>query len=384
MTRIDAPFLRDPALIAVLDAIEGGGHRALAVGGCVRNALIGVAADDVDIATDAEPARVVELVGAAGLRAVPTGIDHGTVTVVSGGTGFEVTTFRRDVETDGRRAVVAFSDRLEDDAARRDFTMNALYATRDGTVIDPVGGIADIAARHLRFVGAPRDRITEDYLRILRLFRFLAWYGQTVDPDALAACAELSGGLEIISRERIGAEMRKLLAAPDPAPAMGLMVETGVLPHVLPGADPAALPALVALERQTGAGPHWPRRLAALAAPDVAEALRLSRPEARAQDDLARARDWPLAEAGFRLGEGPATDLALIRAAGGAPLPPDWRDSIARAAAAPLPIAAADLMSDLSGPALGRALAAAEAAWIASGFTLSRPDLIAAARKAAP
>ncbi|MDO5705419.1 MAG: CCA tRNA nucleotidyltransferase [Paracoccus sp. (in: a-proteobacteria)] len=379
MTRIDAPFLRDPALIAVLDAIEGGGHRALLVGGCVRNALMGLAAGDVDISTDARPDRVVELVRAAGLRAVPTGIEHGTITVVSGGTGFEVTTFRRDIETDGRRAVVAFSDRIEDDAARRDFTMNALYAGRDGRVIDPLGGMPDLAARHLRFVGAARDRITEDYLRILRLFRFLAWYGRTVDPDALTACAELAGGLEKISGERIGAEMRKLLAAPDPAPAVALMVDAGVLHHVLPGADAAALPGLIALERENGTPPAWPRRLALLT--DDTGHLRLSRPEAKAQTDLARARDWPLTETAYRLGSGAATDAALIAAAHGTPLPADWRAAIA--SAAPLPISAADLLPDLSGPALGRALSAAETAWIASGFTLDRAALLAAAKETA-
>ncbi|MDO5611710.1 MAG: CCA tRNA nucleotidyltransferase [Paracoccus sp. (in: a-proteobacteria)] len=379
MTRVNAAFLHDPALIAVLDAIEGGGHRALLVGGCVRNALIGAAVSDVDIATPAPPARVMELAKAAGLRPVPTGIDHGTVTVVSGGTGFEVTTFRRDVETDGRRAVVAFSDRIEDDAARRDFTMNALYAARDGRVIDPVGGLPDLAARRLRFVGDARARIAEDYLRILRLFRFLAWYGRDVDRDAIVACTELSAGLEKISAERIGAELRKLLAAPDPCPAVALMAQTGVLPHVLPGADPQALPALIALEQASRTAPDWPRRLALLTA-DTAH-LRLSRPEAKAQDSLTKARNWPLEETAYRLGPAMATDAALIAAARGTPLPHDWRTIID--SAAPLPISAADLLPDLTGPALGRALSAAETAWIASGFTLPRADLIAAA-KAAP
>ncbi|MDO5630800.1 MAG: CCA tRNA nucleotidyltransferase [Paracoccus sp. (in: a-proteobacteria)] len=376
MTRIDAAFLHDPALIAVLDVIEDGGHRALLVGGCVRNALIGAVVADVDIATDARPTRVIELATAAGLRVVPTGIDHGTVTIVSGGTGFEVTTFRRDVETDGRRAVVAFSDRLEDDAARRDFTMNALYAARDGRVIDPVDGLPDLAARHLRFVGKARARITEDYLRILRLFRFLAWYGRDVHSDAIAACTELSAGLEKISAERITAELRKLLAAPDPGPAMALMAQTGVLPHVLPGATPQALPALIALEKATGTAPDWPRRLALLTTGTAH--LRLSRAEAKAQENLTKARHWPLGKTAYHLGPAWATDAALIAAARGTPLPDDWRAIIA--SAAPLPITAADLLPDLTGPALGRALATAETRWIASGFTLDRLALIAAAR----
>jgi poly(A) polymerase len=206
----------------VLALLAAPGHRALPVGGCVRNALIGAPVADVDIATDALPETVIGLARAAGLKAVPTGIAHGTVTVVAGGLPFEITTFRRDVETFGRHAAIAFSTRIEEDAARRDFTMNALYACADGTVIDPLGGLPDALARRLRFVGSAPDRIREDYLRILRFFRFTAWYGDPAEgPDAegLAACAALADGIDGLSRERIGAEMKKLLSAPDPAPA---------------------------------------------------------------------------------------------------------------------------------------------------------------------
>ena len=380
--RISGPFLDDPALLAVLDAIEAGGHRVLLVGGVVRNAALGEPIGDIDLSTDARPERVSDLVQAAGLKPVPTGIEHGTVTVVSGGTGFEVTTFRRDVETDGRRAVVAFSDSLDEDARRRDFTMNALYATRAGEVIDPVGGLADLAARRLRFVGDPEARIREDYLRILRFFRFLAWYGRDVDPQALDACAALADGLAGLSKERIGAEMRKLLAAPDPAPALALMAKAGILARVLPGAEATRMPDLIAAEGARA--PHWPRRLALLGATDAARALRLSRDEARVQAQLAGALadNGSLDAAGYRLGASLATDLALIRAARGATLPEGWADRIARAATARLPIAAADLMPDLQGPALGRGLKAAEAVWIADGFATPAPDLIETARMA--
>lgn len=376
MTRISGPFLTDPALLAVLDAIEGGGYRALLVGGAVRNAALGQPISDIDISTDARPEQVAALAQTAGLKPVPTGIDHGTVTVVSNGTPFEVTTFRRDVETDGRRAVVAFSDRIEDDAHRRDFTMNALYATREGEVIDPVGGLADLAARRLRFVGEPEARIREDYLRILRFFRFFAWYGQDFDPRALAACKALADGLEQISKERIGAEMRKLLAAPDPSEALALMDQAGVLTRILPGADATAMPALIRAEADHA--PAWPRRLALLGAADPASALRLSRDEAKAQALLtdALSQGWSLDQAGYHLGKTAATDMALIAAARGAALPPDWPARIDRAAKASFPIAAADLMGDLGGPALGHGLRAAETAWIASGFTLSRDALI--------
>ena len=258
--RIAAAFLTDPALQSVLSMLETGGHRALIVGGAVRNALLDQPVGDVDIATDAPPERVAQLARAAGLKPVPTGIEHGTVTVVAQGTPFEVTTFRRDVETDGRNATVAFSDRLEDDAARRDFTMNALYADASGAVLDPARGLPDLQSRTLRFVGTPADRIREDYLRILRFFRFLAWYADHAAPGTIEAITAERDGLPRVSAERIGAEMRKLLAAPDPAPALALMAETGVLSQVLPQADPTPMPALIAAEAAHGArsSTSWP------------------------------------------------------------------------------------------------------------------------------
>ena len=181
----------DPALQQVLSALSAEGAQALVVGGAVRNALLGEPISDIDIATSARPAEPARLAKAAGLRTVPTGFDHGTITIIADGRGYEATTFRRDVETDGRHAVVAYSDSIEEDARRRDFTMNALYATADGRVLDPVGGLSDLAARKLRFVGDARARITEDYLRILRFFRFLAWYGREADMQALARLRRL-------------------------------------------------------------------------------------------------------------------------------------------------------------------------------------------------
>lgn len=382
MTRLPQDLLADPALAAVLDALQAGGARAYLVGGAVRNTLLGQPVADIDIATDARPDRVMRLAEAAGLKAVPTGIEHGTITMIAAGRGFEVTTFRRDVETDGRRAVVAFSDDLDEDAQRRDFTINALYADRQGAVIDPVGGLPDLAARRLRFVGRPDDRIAEDYLRILRFFRFLAWYGREADPAALAACAAHRQGLEGIARERIGAEMAKLLAAPAPLPSLRLMDETGVLAQLLPGADSGRLAALLAAERREGVAPAWLRRLAALApGAETAPRLRLSRADARTLERLhgALAHGWSLDEAGYRLGAARGADVGLLRAAAGQPLAPGWPERLARAAAASLPVAAGDLSPPLHGPALGRGLRAAEAAWIASGFALSRQALVDAA-----
>lgn len=367
----------------VLAMLSGGGHQALLVGGCVRNAALVQPVADIDIATDAPPERVVALAKAAGLKPVPTGIEHGTVTVVADHVGHEVTTFRRDVETFGRHATVAFSTDIHDDAARRDFTMNALYATADGTVLDPLGeGLADLAARRLRFVGDPAQRISEDYLRILRFFRFTAWYGDPdhgMDAEGLAACAAFSAGIETLSRERIGHEMRKLLSAPDPAPAVAAMQSSGVLAQVLPGAEARFLAPLVHLE---GSVPPDPlRRLACLGGEDPAERLRLSKTEARRLEQLraALADTGSDAELGYRYGAETGRDALLIRGASlGQEIPELSRNRVAFGAAQRFPVTASDLMPALAGPALGAKLKELERRWIASGFSLSREALLAA------
>jgi poly(A) polymerase len=361
-------------------ALEDAGFKALFVGGCVRNALLGVPVADVDLSTDATPETVTNVAEAAGFKVVPTGIDHGTVTVIAGGVPHEVTTFRRDVETDGRRAVVAFSTHIEDDANRRDLTMNALYADRHGNVIDPLGGLPDLLARRVRFVGDAETRIREDYLRILRFFRFHAVHGdpdQGIDPEGLAACAAFSAGLETISRERIGAEMRKLLAARNPAPSIAAMTHAGVLARILPGADPRALGPLVHLEG--GTAPDWLRRLAALGGEEVTEHLRLSRPEARDLAALREALSNGLSPAalGWQLGAARALDALLLRAALlEQPLPPSAAEDTRRGAAARFPITAADLMPAFQGEALGARLRELEARWLASDLKLSRESLL--------
>jgi poly(A) polymerase len=380
VTRIAGEWLEAPTTQRVCAALTEAGHQAFLVGGCVRNALLGHPVADIDIATDAPPDAVTALATAAGLHPVPTGIIHGTVTVVADGQPFEVTTFRRDVETFGRHAVVAFSTEIAEDAARRDFTMNALYARADGRVVDPLGGLPDLLARRVRFVGDPDLRIAEDYLRILRFFRIHAWYGDPaggLDPEGLAACAAAQDGLAQLSRERVGAEIAKLLAAPDPTPAVAAMAAAGILARVLPGADPRALGPLVHLEAGAGAAPRWQRRLAALGwQPDWADALRLSRADARALRTTAAALDAgePAAATAYRRGPDAARDAALIEAARRGERPPaDLEAELARGAAAVFPLAAAEL--GLSGPALGQALERLETAWIASDFALGPADL---------
>lgn len=367
---------------AVMAMLEDAGHQALLVGGCVRNALLGAPVDDIDISTDARPRQVITLARAAGLKPVPTGIDHGTITVVADGIPHEITTFRADVETDGRRAVVRFADDVTKDAVRRDFTMNALYADRRGTVVDPLGGLPDLIARRVRFIQNADTRIREDYLRILRFFRFTAWYGDPAlgfDPDALAAIAQNLDGLQTLSRERVGAELKKLLRAADPAPAVATMAQTGVLTALIPGADARALALLVHLEQGLHIAPDALRRLAAIGAFDGA-ALRLSKAEQRqlaTLQDLIGNIDSP-EDLGYRHGSDTARDVLLLRAAMlDSDLPPDALARIAAGAQATFPVTARDLQPDLQGAALGRKLKLLEARWIASRFTLGREELLA-------
>ncbi|HZH27696.1 MAG TPA: CCA tRNA nucleotidyltransferase [Azospirillaceae bacterium] len=271
------PWMRDPRTQAVMAALAAGGAPARYVGGCVRDAVAGRPVKDVDIATPLPPDRVLALVETAGLKAVPTGIAHGTVTAVSGGRPYEITTLRRDVDTDGRHATVAFTDDWEADAARRDLTFNALFMDPDGRLYDFFGGLADLEAGRVRFIGDPRQRLCEDVLRLLRFFRFLAWYGKEPPaPDQLAACRDMASALPRLSGERVQAETLRLLEAPDPAAVWRLMQGEGVVGHVLADAtDAKRLDRLVRLDHALGLPGDAILRLAALLPrdPDVALAV---------------------------------------------------------------------------------------------------------------
>ena len=385
-------------LLALLDR---DGEEARVVGGAVRNALLGLAVDEIDVATTATPDEVARRVEAAGWKAVPTGITHGTITVVLDGKPFEVTTLRQDVETYGRKAKVAFGRDWRADAERRDFTINALSATADGSVHDYVGGIADIAARRVRFIGEAKSRIAEDYLRILRFFRFHAWYGEGApDREGLHACIVARGGLALLSRERIAKEILKLLLAPHATPALVVMTETGLLGAVL-GSVPhlASYENMVKAEAAIGLDPDAVRRLGALAvyvredAVRLASRLRLSNAEAARLDALDPW--WRLApKAGerqarallYRLGPQRFVDRVLIawsRSAEGA-ADAAWH-SLARMpqhwSAPAFPLKAADFVRRgiAHGPALGAAMRAAEEAWIAADFPTDRETMEAIA-----
>jgi len=388
------PWMRSPKTMAVLDALEaaGGPDCARFVGGCVRNTLIGRDIDDIDIATALTPDQVIAALGAAKLKAVPTGVEHGTVTAISQSTPYEITTLRRDVSTDGRRAVVAFTSDWAEDAQRRDFTLNSLYAQRDGTIFDPTGhGVADARAGRIVFVGEAEQRIREDYLRILRFFRFLAWYGSGVpDAAALAACETLRGDLKSLSAERVSKELLKLFAAPDPREAVGLMARSGVLGEVLPAPlDLDRFNAMVALEEDQLFETEPVLRLAALLADDqvgaaqLAERLRLSNAERdRIVAALAPApvfKSWmsprEIRRSLYRLGAQAFRDrakLAWARAARTATTP-QWRGMIALGegwSPPPFPLTGEDVISAgvPKGPMVGQVLREVEDWWIDHDF----------------
>lgn len=382
----DQPWLTAPATRAVMAALEtaGGPGCARFVGGCVRNALIGAPVADIDIATTLKPEETDRAIRAAGLKAVPTGMAHGTVTAVSGRQPFEVTTLRRDVSTDGRNATVAFSDSWAEDAARRDFRLNALYADGEGRVYDPTGeGLADATAGRIIFVGEPERRIREDYLRILRFFRFFAWYGRGApDAAALEACAALAEGMDRLSAERVSKELMTLLAAPDPRTAVAAMIESGVLAQMLPEATPGPL-----FEAVVDLSSDPVIRLMTLFPPDerwVREAsIRLRFPNStrdRLAAAAAAAADVHLnmiaadvRAAAYRHG-GRAVQDALHRR--WAERPAEGRTAssllaIAEGWSAPrMPVGGRDLarLGVAPGPETGRLLKAFEASWIADDF----------------
>jgi poly(A) polymerase len=403
--RIDAAWLKEGRVRDLLVALDHAGEEARVVGGAVRNALLAEPPGDIDIATTAPPDEVIRRVEAAGFKAVPTGIEHGTVTVVVGGRPLEVTTLREDVETFGRHAKVAFGRDWQRDAERRDFTMNALSASRDGIIHDYVGGLADIAARRVRFIGDAATRIAEDYLRILRFFRFHAAYGEgTLDPEGLAACIAARAGLERLSRERVRMEMFKLLIARHAVPTLAAMTETGLLEQVLGGVPLLANFAnMVKLEAVLAFTPDAVRRLGALGVAVVEDAerlrerLRLANAEYERLASMADgwwqvSRQWDEQRGRallYRLGAerfGDRVLLAWTRSPDGA-ADQSWHRLAtlpARWSAPKFPLKAADLMDRgvPNGPRLGAALAAAEAAWIAAGFP-SEPAALAAIADAA-
>ena len=389
-----------PETRAVLAALNSDGVETRAVGGAVRNTLLGLPVTEIDLATTAEPERVIALAGQAGFKAVPTGIDHGTVTIVAEGKPFEVTTLRRDVETFGRHAKVAYTTSWEEDAGRRDFTLNALYADRDGNVFDPIGGYGDLQAGRVRFIGEAEARIKEDYLRILRFFRFHAYYGKgPMDAEGLHAAVRLREGLAQLSAERIAGEMRRILVAPGAVGAVEALFDYGLLTNVL-GSVPRLVrfERLVAIDEANGLASNAALRLAALAVfveEDVArlaDRLRLSNAERTVLAlgafgiDAALPADEAAKALLYRLGPDSYRSRLLLAWADADACPDDgeWRKALAlsdRWQAPVFPIGGNDVMAlgELKGPDIGELLKRLERDWIASGFALDRDQLLAKA-----
>jgi tRNA nucleotidyltransferase/poly(A) polymerase len=394
---VSFPWLKEKPLADLLAVLDRDGEEARVVGGAVRNALLGLPHGDIDIATTALPAEVMRRAQAAGFKPVPTGFDHGTVTVVVAGRPFEVTTLREDVETFGRHATVKFGRDWKRDAQRRDFTMNGLSLSPDGEVHDEVGGVADLKARRVRFIGDAATRIAEDYLRILRFFRFHAYYGEGhPDTQGLHAAIAARDGLEQLSRERVRMELMKLLLAPHAVPVLAVMAEAGLLGSVLGGVPHLASFANMAkVEVAVGLAPDATRRLGALAvwvaedAERLWQRLRLSNAE---HERLAGLDGWwrvlpAMSEASvreliYRIEPERFTErvlLAWARSWDGA-RNAEWHvlATLPRRWSAPaFPLKAADFIARgvEKGPSLGAALARAEEAWIKSGFPMERKAL---------
>lgn len=384
-------FLNEKPLADVLAALNGAGEETRVVGGAVRNLLLGLPLTEIDLATTAQPRTVIDRVTASGFKAVPTGIGHGTVTIVADGKPFEVTTLREDVETDGRHAVVRFGRDWKKDAERRDFTINAMSLSNDGTVHDYCGGLADIEKHLVRFIGNADQRIAEDHLRVLRFFRFFAAYGEG-EPDrgGYLACLRARDKLRQLSRERIRAEIMKLLKAKRAPEAITAMADTGIYDHVFANApELAALTRLVLIEQSNEITPDAVRRLAAVAvridedAAHLRERLRLSNEEYKRLASMGD-RWWRLTPASgeayaketlYRIGAEEYADRALLSFAHSSASLADeaWGALLSlpsRWTPPRFPLSADEFMKRglEKGPKLGKALAAAEVAWIAAGF----------------
>ncbi len=377
----DAPWLHDPAFERVVDALRVDGQPPRIVGGAVRDALLGIAVADVDIATPLVPDEVTRRLEAARIKAVPTGIDHGTVTAVADGRTFEITTLRRDVSTDGRRATVEFATDWKEDAARRDFTINALYADPESReIFDYFDGLADLAAHHIGFIGDAEARIAEDHLRILRLFRFHARFGKgAIDAEALAAASTHASKLMALSRERISDELRKLLSVANPAPAVQAMLDNGIFASFLPEivADAGNKLAML-IERETASAikPSAGRRLSAILPVDtagvekIASRMKLSN---RLRTDLVqlaahRGSIQSARQLAYAIGTENARDLVLL----------DFDDNRLRQELASieswqvpqLPVKGGDLIAKglRAGPVVAKTLQAIERQWVAEAF----------------
>ena len=397
--KIDQPWLQKPSLQTLLSLLQEGGEEARVNGGAVRNAIMGMPVNDVDVSTTLVPRDVMLRAKAAGYKVVPTGIEHGTVTVVIDGDAFEVTTLRNDLETDGRHAKVLYGRDWEVDARRRDLTMNALYCDADGKVYDPLGGMPDVLSKTVRFIDDAETRIREDYLRILRFFRFFAWYGQfRPDAEGLKACARLKEELASLSVERIWMELSKLFAAPDPSRAILWMRQTGVLTAVLPESEKWGIDnmqPLMRMEQENNWAPDSLLRMMSILPPDPDKmkslAARLKLPN-KVRDRLVGWAETPKPDADWKQPEfeqwlyrqniqGVEDTLRLSSIVTDAPAKKFLRQLkwLKRYVRPVFPIKGQDLLNQgvQAGPQVSEIMTKLENDWVESGFKPSREELLA-------
>ena len=379
--KISADWLNNPSTRSVMKRLVSRGYQAYFVGGCVRNALLNIESKDIDIATSAHPKKVLEIMENAELKALPTGIEHGTVTVVADKRNYEITTLREDIETDGRRAKVKFTKSILEDAKRRDFSINAIYSEQDGSIVDPLNGIDDILGKRIKFIGDPYARIKEDYLRILRFFRFLALFGKEDENHEIEITAlnNLRNGLDKVSAERKSDEIFKLFAAPNLKYSIFLMEKANISSKIFDASNYDSLTNLKKLEDRLEVAPCAIRRLAAYTSDNLKLNLRFSnklakthkvlREEAISQKDAA--------ELSYRYNEKLALDIILVRSSlHGTEPSGDIFSRIKVGSVAKFPIKSDDLAEYFSGPKLGEMLAYLEQKWIDSDFTLSKERLL--------
>ncbi|MGH1419305.1 MAG: CCA tRNA nucleotidyltransferase [Hyphomicrobiaceae bacterium] len=389
--KITPGWLTDTATQAVFKALQAHGHQVRAVGGAPRNTLARTPVTDIDLATTATPDETIDAAKAAGLRCIPTGLAHGTITILSQNKTFEVTTLRQDVSTDGRRATVAFTDDWQRDACRRDFTINAIYVAADGTIFDPVGGVADLRQSRVRFIGEPQARIREDYLRILRFFRFTGQFAQgAIDAGGLAACQAEREGLQNLSAERVRSELLRLLVTPKATQMVEAMAAADLFAQLL------SLPIridhfnnLVAIEEVQSLEPDGLRRLASFGIRDEQDASKLSRELRLSNDEKARllaigrnqatpprgCREADLHSRLYRIGIEAYRDSELLNwARSGDDPTSDWRFQRVDLAdyweVPEMPVSGSDVLAlgMPAGPEVGKVLSALEQWWIATGF----------------
>ena len=373
-------WIHDLDLQAIFHMFTEAGYKIYCVGGCVRNSLLKEPIEDVDLATTARPSEIIKLAKSKGLKSIPTGFSHGTVTIICNKKSFELTTFRDDIKTDGRHAEIVFSNDILIDAQRRDFTINALYANSNGDILDPLNNLKDIKSKTVRFINDPNKRILEDNLRILRFFRFHAWYGnpnQGLHRDGLKACRENREKIKSLSKERIGAELKKLLSAPNPEPALLAMKTTGVLEIVLPNAKIKKLSSLIVLEGVKDI--NWISRIHIMRAVVPNDLWSMSKKESTFSTLLKTflGGDETAAHLSYLHGGDVAFQVSLLKSALSNKRTSETLEAdIERGTTALFPVTSGDLTPLLKGNELGDKLRELKLKWLKSNFSLNKDELL--------